>query len=167
MAGLSLDSNGFIKVASNGYGLAMVDPGEMIDLIYQRLKTEKWYIMFFPINGFDPIYSAIEETFYKPKSGKNKGFEIVTMFDRNTILIMCYKEWMSSKELTALILKVGSAHKNMPFSNMKDGKPLMEIEDGKDIMFVQAMNESKSSIEPRLGLWAEVQDYFLKQVHGR
>lgn len=164
---MKLDSNGFVILADGRKsGMAMVDLGGLLDLMWRRFNTEKWYIIFFPLDGFYPIYSKIEEEFYTPSTDRNKGYEILPLLDRNTTIVMCYKEWMTPKQLGDLMRKIGDANKNEPFIPMNQDLPSLEIPEGKDVAFITVKNESPMSWNMRLDFFREFNDYCKKQQTG-
>ena len=148
-----LDENGFIK---NTGSLAFVDQGELIDLMYKRFKTEKWYIMFLPWQGFDYVAHKIEITFYK--DDRNHGFEISPIFTHNCVLVMCYKQFMSPQNLYELLN-----------NTCKYADPSFKsIPEGKDIIFFQGTRdlESPTQKQMRFNLFMDFTDYCKKQVSG-
>ena len=87
-----LDPEGFIvnqKGESPDPGVAMTDEGGVIDILYQKAKSRKWYVLFFsPIDFVDEI-KKIEYRYYAPKSDRNKGLELSILLDKQTTLVFC------------------------------------------------------------------------------
>lgn len=147
---IELDGNGFFAGTP---GIAIANYGDVVDLMYKRYKTEKWFIMWFPWSGLDDIYAKIEETFYKPGTHKNAGFEIAPLHDKSCILIFCYKPWMSSKQLTDLV-------------NGLELAPHFTIPEGKDLIFMELKDEFILARGVRMSTFVDFNDYVTKQETG-
>ena len=147
---INIDREGFFVGPP---GLALATYGDVVDLMYKRYKTEKWYIMWFPWHGLDGIYRDIEEKFYKPGSNKNKGFEIAPMPDKSLILVFCYKNWMSHQQLTKLV-------------NDLELAPFFKIPEGKDLIFMELKDEPIIIRGARMSTFVDFNDYVTKQETG-
>lgn len=146
-----LDKDGFINGGQSG--MLMLDEGEMLDLLYKRFKTEKWWMFFFPLSGLNSIYSKIENEYYTPGSERNKGFECPMLFDRNTVVVMCYKEWMSPAQLKHTMEEFGG---NSPFP----------VDGQRDIGFIELEGENPAARGMRMQLYFDLHDYCVKQETG-
>lgn len=136
-----LDNNGFYK--NTKQTIDLVDDEGLYDLMSQKFKTEKWYILFFPMHGFDFLLKEMEDRFYNPKSDRNKGFELSVLFDRNTILVMAYKEWMNPITFKALLDEV-MEYKDEAFN---------EIPKDKDIVMFRYKGETQAEFNPRWNIF--------------
>jgi hypothetical protein len=148
------DSLGFTKpdaVLGGQSGYAMIDEGELYEILYEKAKSNKWWILFFPNRGLSPIYREIEETYYKPKSGRNIGFELIPTFP-DTVIVMCFKDWMNNKQLSKLLREF------LP------GTP--DIPEGKDISIMTYQGEPETSLMTRQNLLMSFNDYFVKIENG-
>lgn len=145
-------------------GLAILDEGELFELFWKRFQTEKWYFIFIPADGFFHLSHAIEQTYYK--DDRNKGFEIIPVWNRGLNLLMCYKDWMSTKQLADTLHDLDKSGKNVPFVGMKDGKRFFEIPEGKDIAFLTVASESEHDVMRRMEFMLELNDYITKQQEG-
>lgn len=142
---MKLDSEGFIVGSS---GLAITDEGGLIDIIYQKLMTNKWYIMFFPWSGLGSLYSEIENSFYAPKTDRAKGFELSALYDKATVLVFAYKKWMSNAQLNGIMRKYTD----------------MVIPEDKDVFLPTIESESIESQNTRFLFHNEFADYYRKQM---
>jgi hypothetical protein len=133
-------------------GFGMIDEGQLFQILYEKAKTNRWYILFFP-SEFSHVYHEIEETFYAPKSGRNIGFEIIPIPTQPTAIIMCFKDWMKKEELSKIFEKHLQEHFMLP--------------DGKDISVITYDGEDKNLEYLRMGLLYQLNDYFIKQEENK
>jgi|GEM_PF-3577690 len=169
---MKLDADGFIPLPDGKKSNMMfVDEGELFDIMMQRFRTRKWYIFFFPLSGFERVTMAVENKFYTPGTDRNKGYEIVSMMNKNTTLVMCYKPFMPSAQLTDLLIELGSLHKNNPsFHNIdptaEKDIPMINIPEDKDVAFVGVEDEPATYAMLRITLFQDFLDYCVKQATG-
>jgi hypothetical protein len=152
-----LDKEGFIAI--NPSGFSPITEGDAYEILYQKCKSRKWWVFFFPLSASPAVYKEIEETFYKPSSNKNKGFELLPMWDIDTVIVMCYKQWMNADQLT------NTVQKYMPTqpTTMRENRP-SKIGDDRDIAFIQGGNPLTERM--RLKFFMSVADYCGKQERG-
>lgn len=145
------DSLGFTNNPKNQM-FSMITEGEAYQIIYEKAKTEKWWMLFFPYSGLSEVYAEIENKFYTPKSGRNRGFELLPMLNMNCMMVMCYKDWMSKEQFSKLMMKY--------FGNPFD------IPEGKDIAFCTYKGESEFGQKIRMNFFMSIHDFYLKQEKG-
>ena len=152
-----LDEEGFIVNAEADdklkSGIATTDEGGVIDIIYRKAKTRKWYILFFPFLDFSDVIIKIEHTYYPPKSDKNRGFEMSIMLDKQTVLVMCYKQYMTPAQLQEIF--AGSSDHKVP------------LNPDQDIAFLRMRGEDARTTALRWAFFQEFMDYSTKQERGQ
>lgn len=149
------DSLGFTKpdaVLGGQSGFAMIDEGQLFEILYEKTKSNKWWLLLFPLDGLNHVYREIEETYYAPKSGRNIGFELMPMFQEQTMIIMCFKDWMSKEQLSKLIRKY------IP--------QCADIPEGKDVATMTYENEPALCLRSRIMFLLSFNDYYCKMETG-
>ena len=91
--------------------------------------------------------------------------------NKNTTLVMCYKPFMPSAQLTDLLIELGSLHKNNPsFHNIdptaEKDIPMINIPEDKDVAFVGVEDEPATYAMLRITLFQDFLDYCVKQATG-
>lgn len=144
-----LDSEGFIV---NERGVVATDEGGVIDILYQKAKSRKWYVLFFSLIDFVDEIKKIEYRYYAPKSGRNKGFELSVLMDKHTTLVFCYKQWMTPQQLEQIFIEGSNRETRWDSKN--------------DIAFFRVRGELAPVTAIRWAFFEEFVDYCKKQQYG-
>ena len=150
-----LDSEGFI-VNEMGQpherGVVTADDGGVIDILYKKAKSRKWFILFFSLVDFTDVIQKIEYSYYAPKSDRNKGFELSILMHKNTTLVFCYKQYMTPEQLRQIFAEGSNRDTRWDPAN--------------DIAFLRMRGEPAPITAQRWAFFEEFMDYCRKQQLG-
>jgi len=114
-----------------GPQMGMLEEGGIFDMIWNKFKTGRWFIILVPssIDGMR-VPNQIEMKFYPPKTHKNAGFEITFDYEHHTTLLFCHKKYMSYEQLEDLLAE--------------NFKPKINIPRNTDVISLKAFNHSET-----------------------
>ena len=108
---IKLDSEGFLFFEEGQVGVTVSHPEGTLDILYQRTKMKKWLALFFPGEGFNPLYNTMQDTFYPGDADECGGVKIhggleINWFDcikARIVLVECYKPYMSPRDFNKMM----------------------------------------------------------------
>lgn len=114
---------------SSSGGIRLTDEGGIIEHAWQRFKSKEWFLILIPSHQ-NSFAEFMENSYFKPGTKKNAGFEITWMSEHSTILIFAKKEIMNNKDFEKLVYDYSKTYVTIP--------------DGKDVAFLPIYNEEET-----------------------